>query len=151
MTQPKEVLLSITGEQRMGRDKDKVELITNGYITEKNGEYIIDYDETIESGMAGTHTCICAGSNTVTITRTGSRNSQLLLEKDKRHLNHYDTGYGQLVMGINTSRIENNIKDSGELKVNYSIEMNHVLASCNSFFLKIKEVKNHDSKSSLPN
>ena len=151
MTQPKEVLLSITGEQRMGRDKDKIELITNGYITEKNGEYIIDYDETIESGMEGTHTTICAGDDTVTITRTGTRNSQLLLEKDKRHLNHYDTGYGQLVMGISTSKLENNIKLSGELKVNYSIEMNHALASCNSLFLKIKEIKNHDTKSSFPN
>ncbi len=151
MNGAKDIMLSIIGTQEIGDDKDKIELITNGTLQRINNEYIIDYDETIETGMEDTHTRISADNDRVIITRSGSRSSQLLLEKGKRHLNHYDTGYGQVVMGINTSKIDNTISLNGELKVSYTIEMNHTLASRNSFYLKIKEVKNNGIKSSICN
>ncbi len=151
MSEAQEVMLSITGIQDIGGDKDKIELITNGTLQKEGNEYIIDYEETIETGMEDTHTRINASSEKVVITRSGARSSQLLLEKGMRHLNHYDTGYGQVIMGISTSKIDNTIALNGELSVAYSIEMNHTLASKNSFFLKIKEVKNNGSKSSVCN
>ncbi len=151
MNKAQDVMLSITGIQDTGGDKDKIELITNGTLQKSGNEYIIDYEETIETGMEDTHTRISASAEKVIITRSGSRSSQLLLEKGKRHLNHYDTGYGQIVMGISTSKIDNTIALNGELRVAYSIEMNHTLASKNSFFLKIKEVQKNGSKSSVCN
>lgn len=148
---PREVLISITGTQTIGKDKDKIELITNGTIDRINGEYVIDYTEKLEDSPGTTYTTIRAGESKVTITRTGARNSQLLLEKGQRHLNHYDTGYGQLILGINTSKLINNLDKNGELTADYSIEMNHELASMNSFHLKIKEITKNDTGSTVNN
>ena len=57
-------------------------------------------------------------------------------------------GFGQLVMGVSTSRIHNTISPAGgELTVNYTLEMNHSLISNNRFVLKIVEVKHDTPKS----
>lgn len=142
MNKKKNILLSVIGTQKIGYDKEKIELITTGTMYKKGNEYIIDYDENEESGMSDTHTRINVNNDRVMITRLGKFNSQLLLEKGNRHLCHYNTNYGQIVLGVLTSNITNNLQ-KGELSIDYSIEMNHSFTSDNKFELKVKEVDNN--------
>ena len=109
----------------------------------------IRYQEPDENGFEECQTHIRAiADSCVTITRSGKYASQLILEKGQRHLNHYDMGFGQLVMGVSTSRIKNTLSPAGgQLTVNYTLEMNHSLVSNNRFVLKIVEVKHDNQKS----
>ena len=136
-------LVSIIGTQSNGPTQDSVEMLTEATV-EQIGEITdIRYKEPDENGFEECDTHIRAiGSTCVTITRSGKYASQLILEKGQRHLNHYDMGFGQLVMGVSTSRIENTLgPDGGALTVCYTLEMNHSLMSNNRFVLKIVEVK----------
>ena len=141
------VLVSIVGTQSNGPSQDSVEMLTEAQM-EQIGEITdIRYKEPDENGFEECFTHIRAvGDSCVTITRSGKYASQLILEKGQRHLNHYDMGFGQLVMGVSTSRIENTLSiDGGGLTVDYTLEMNHSLVSNNRFVLKIVEVK-HDNQ-----
>ncbi len=141
------VLVSIVGTQSNGPSQDSVEMLTEAEMEQLDEITDIRYKEPDENGFEECHTHIRVIGNTcVTITRSGRYASQLILEKGQRHLNHYDMGFGQLVMGVSTSRIENTLRlDGGALTVNYTLEMNHSLISNNRFVLKIVEVK-HDNQ-----
>ena len=140
-------LVSIVGTQSNGPSQDSVEMLTEAEMEQLDEITDIRYKEPDENGFEECHTHIRVIGNTcVTITRSGRYASQLILEKGQRHLNHYDMGFGQLVMGVSTSRIENTLRlDGGALTVNYTLEMNHSLISNNRFVLKIVEVK-HDNQ-----
>ncbi len=143
------VILSIVGTQSNGPAQDSVEMLTEATL-EQIGEITdIRYNEPDENGFEECQTHIrTQGDACVTITRTGKYASQLILEKGQRHLNHYDMGFGQLVMGVSTSRIHNTLcPTGGQLTVHYTLEMNHSLVSNNRFVLKIVEVK-HDNQES---
>ena len=139
------VLLSIVGTQSNGPSQDSVEMLTEATFEQLGDITDIRYNESDDSGFEGCKTHIRAiGEACVTMTRSGQYASQLILEKGQRHLNHYDMGFGQLVMGVNTSKISNTLSpEGGELTVSYTLEMNHSLVSNNRFVLKILEVK-HD-------
>lgn len=141
------ILVSIVGTQSNGPSQDSVEMLTEAEMEQLDEITDIRYKEPDENGFEECHTHIRVIGNTcVTITRSGRYASQLILEKGQRHLNHYDMGFGQLVMGVSTSRIENTLRlDGGALTVNYTLEMNHSLISNNRFVLKIVEVK-HDNQ-----
>ncbi len=143
------VLISITGTQSSGPAQDQVEVLTTATVRQMDGVTTIDYEETSDDFPAQTFTHIrVENANVVTITRSGPHPSQLILEKGRRHLSHYDMGFGQLVMGINTSTIENTLTETnGALIVRYTMEMNHSLVSSNRLLLKILEVKKRDEKS----
>ena len=144
-----QVILSIVGTQSNGPSQDSVEMLTEANLEQFGNITDIRYKEPDENGFENCLTHIRAiGENCVTITRSGQYASQLILEKGQRHLNHYDMGFGQLVMGVSTSRIQNTLLPSGgELVVHYTLEMNHSLVSNNRFVLKIVEVK-HDNPES---
>lgn len=145
----KEVLISIVGTQNSGTEQDTIELITNAMMQHTDDITEIEYTEPDENGLEDTHTNIrVEKQDMVTITRTGKYGSQLILEKGRRHLNHYDTGFGQFIMGISTSSINNSLTcSSGDLTVNYTLEMNHSLISKNRFHLEIMGVTQNDEKS----
>lgn len=143
------VILSIVGTQSNGPTQDSVEMMTEATFEQIGDITDIRYLEPDENGFEECQTHIRAqGESCVTITRNGKYTSQLILEKGQRHLNHYDMGFGQIVMGVSTSRIENTLSPGGgALTVQYTLEMNHSLVSNNRFVLKIMEVK-HDNQES---
>ena len=62
-----------------------------------------------------------------------------MLEKGKRHLCHYDTGFGSLMVGVFAQSIHSDLTDSGgTLDVSYSLDINSGLNSMNSIFVDVK-------------
>ncbi len=145
----RKVILSLTGTQSSGPEQERIEVLCEADMRQDGSVTELVYDEPDETGLEETVTTIRAeGDKTVSITRTGKHSSQLFLEKGKRHLNHYETGYGPIVMGIHTSSIRNTLSPlGGILQAEYTLEMNHSLVSNNRFVLKIVEVKHADHQS----
>ena len=78
------------------RTADHIELMTRGSFTKKNGSYYISYKETQTIGFEGCTTTIkiAEDGSRVALLRFGRANSQLLIERDRRNLCHYETEVG---------------------------------------------------------
>ena len=80
------------------------------------------------------------GDSRVTMTRSGKRNQQLIIEKGERHQCHYDNGYADWIMGIQGYGIENGLEDNGgTLNFKYSMDINAMFASENEVNIVVKE------------
>ena len=90
------------------------------------------------------------GSSKVTLMRGGSESTHLILESGKRHLCPYDTGYGCMMVGIFTSKVNSELDDmGGKLEVSYTLDINSNLSSLNEILITVKEAKKKDVKASV--
>ena len=138
----KEVLLDIKGVYDQSGDKDEIELFTTGTYYKRAGCYYIAYEESEMTGFEGTHTVLRAqeDGSKVTLTRTGTANSQLIIEQGVRHQCHYDTGMGAMTIGVSGDRIVCGLdRHGGMLEFTYSLDINTSLASENSVTIQVRE------------
>lgn len=140
----KDVLISIKGTVIPdGAAPDVIELITEGRYYNKEGSYYIIYKESETTGFDGVTTTLkVEGDRCVTLTRNGPSSSRLILEKGRRHLCQYDTGYGSLMVGVSGCRILSKLDDiGGELTFHYTLDINSSLVSQNEVSISVKEAQ----------
>ena len=141
----KDVMIYIKGIRDIDGDKDTVELYTKGRYYRRNGMYFLSYDEMEEDDIEPTIKTIVKvdGTKCVTMTKSGKRKSQLIIENGERHQCHYDNGYDDWIMGIEGSGIENDLKDNGGvLNFRYSMDINTMLTSEHEINIVVKECEN---------
>ena len=137
----KPVIIKMKGLQDM-RDtrEEKMELITLGKYSKRNGSYYVSYNESEVTGMEGVVTTVKIKEDKVTVKRFGKVNASLVFEKNKRNICHYNTPYGAMMIGINTNRLSSNMdEDGGMVDIDYSIDINNVMTGNNTFHMTIKE------------
>ena len=139
----KNVMISIHSRQEFEEGApDSVELTTTGLLSRTENGYCITYEESALTGMEGTSTSLQISPRRVIITRTGQLNSQMVFEKDVRHLSLYTTPMGRLEVGVATRRLYSTINDQGgELEVDYAIDIGHQLTGKNFFSLTVREAE----------
>jgi uncharacterized beta-barrel protein YwiB (DUF1934 family) len=142
----KDVLIKIRGVQRVDGENDSVELLTTGLFYKNRGNYYISYDESQSTGFGGARTVLkVEKEERVTMSRSGSSRSQLIIEKGRRHQCHYETGFGAMTIGISSGRIVSRLNDSGgDLEFFYSMDINSSLASENEVYVNVKECAKTD-------
>lgn len=140
-------LISIKGRQRVDDETGEVELTTFGsYVRRGDSRYIV-YKEYTSEDKNTTRTSILKidGANKVTLMRGGEDSTRLILERGKRHLCQYDTEFGNMMIGVFTSRVQSELDDlGGKLEVSYTLDINSSLSSQNEIFITIKEANNKD-------
>ena len=96
-------------------ETEQVELMTRGSFTMRDGSYYIPYRETETTGYEGNVTTlkIAADSSRVAMLRFGPQASQLVIEKGRRNLCHYETGYGSVPLGVTADGIECGLTPKG--------------------------------------
>ena len=100
-------------------EKEKcVELMTRGEFTLRGSSYYITYKETETTGYEGCTTTlkIAADGSRVAMLRfgkNGGAGTQLLIEKGRRNLCHYETGYGSLTLGVTADEILCDLTEKG--------------------------------------
>ena len=134
------VMLSIRGEQYFDDvDPDATELMTEGTMTLKGEEIFLSYRETELTGMEGTTTTFAIQGKRVTLTRTGTVNSQMIFEEGKQHTSLYETPFGELTVDIQTSRLIHNLTERGGLmEIKYSIAVEHTVTGRNCFKIRVR-------------
>ena len=111
-------------EQRMDEtaaaeeNEEFVELMTRGSFVLKGGRYYITYKETETTGYEGCTTTlkISADGSRVAMLRFGKgggAGTQLLIEKGRRNLCHYETGYGSMTLGVTADEIHCQLTEKG--------------------------------------
>ncbi|MBE6886154.1 MAG: DUF1934 domain-containing protein [Oscillospiraceae bacterium] len=148
----RDVFITIKGIQALSPDseRDEVELMTVGTLTTRDKQILLTYQESEASGFAGhTTTLTVEGQRQVIMERKGEANTQLILEKGKRHLCHYATVYGDMMIGVDTNEILSTLSPSGgELHLKYTLDINASLASINELHINVKECETtHESLS----
>lgn len=138
----KEVLLNIMGVQGIDDNKDSIEFSTVGTMeTDLSGTHFC-YDESqiLKAGSIKT-TLNILNDGSVILERSGDINTRLVLEKAKRNSCHYNTPFGEMMIGIYCNRLEVDLNGAtGRVFMDYSIDSNFREISKNEVTINIKEV-----------
>lgn len=134
-------LIEMKSIQSIYNDKTETELITSGSYKPDNETFLISYLDSEATGFEGSETKISVtGNKMASIIRRGSSSSDLIIEPGKKHHCHYSTPYGEMVIGIFTHSIENNLNENGgRLYMKYTIDINTSYMSDNEIIMNIKK------------
>lgn len=136
--------ISVKGMQNYCDDETEptdVEMMAEGLLSEEDGRYFIEYDETEATGMEGTSTTLEICDDYVSLTRVGKVETTLLFVKGRQTTNYYDTPFGVVVMGIDAEKIDNDMNENGgRVSVTYGISMNNVFTGTNTFEINVRKV-----------
>ena len=134
------VMLSIEGRQSYaGQDPDVIELVTEGTLEDVDGGWKLCYEESELTGLAGVRTTFQVQGKTVTLTRTGKLNSQMIFEEGIPHDSLYEMEFGALMLTVCAIQIETNLtQEGGTIDLKYSIEVEQSAAGMIDYHLDIK-------------
>ena len=121
MSEQKKENYMIRVKSRIDQDGEsqRVELTSRGQYHFRNGSYYITYKETADMGYEGCTVTIkvAADSSKVTLLRFGKTNTQLVIERGRRNVCHYETGFGSLTLGVAADAIDCQLTEKGGLAV----------------------------------
>ena len=120
------IMISIDGTQNFGNnDTNNVELTTAGELNVSEDSYTLKYEESELTGMEGTTTEITVSNNgVVSLTRSGTVNSNMIFEEGKRHLSYYDTNDGAFSIGVFASYVDTVLEQNyGEISITYAMDV----------------------------
>ena len=138
----KDVILFVRGEQRFDQLAPEVtELTTPGVMTiAESGEIALTYQETELTGMEGTTTRFTIQDDTVTLTREGGVNSQMVFQRGKRCSSLYETPWGSILVDVATTTLASRLSErGGVLEVRYTIAVDHRVTGENRFRIRVRE------------
>lgn len=144
-----DVIIKIRGTIIAGSEKpDIVDVTTDGKYITRNGKQYISYRESQITGLEGVTTIVkVEDENCVTLMRTGKTNSRLIIQKGQRQLCHYGTQFGDMMVGISGCHIKSNLTDNGgDIKFNYTLDINSNEISFNEVFISVKEANQSNVK-----
>ncbi len=133
------IVLYITGLHSTGSDDDSVEMIYAGKHYFRNGKHFIKYQESLEDGLL-TDNMIKISPKEVELVKKGPMTTNMLFTIGEKNLSYYDTPFGSMTMGIDTSDMCITEND-GEMNVDihYNLEMNGNHVAKSHVVIKVRE------------
>lgn len=118
-------IITIKSIQFDGTERNTTEVITEGCFKKTAEGYEIDYKETDATGFQGSNTKLLHSQGKLQLIRTGSANSDLLIESNKKNYCLYGTPYGELTVGILGKEVNSLISSKGgKISANYVLDIN---------------------------
>ena len=105
----KKAVIHITDRHISDGEEFVCELTTSGEFEQTESGFTVIYNETDEELADCLTTLSIEGSERILMTRTGKYNTEMILEKERRHSCYYSTPYGDLMMGIYAKSISNSL------------------------------------------
>lgn len=128
----KEVLLTLQGLQFDQREEesDKIETVTVGDYFKKNDRHYVVYEEITEGFEQPTKNRLKFSDHMVELTRNGLVNVHMVFQENKKNMSNYNTPFGQILVGIDTKRINIDEKeDNIVVDVDYALDINYEFLS----------------------
>ena len=125
MTQ--KVLLTLRGLQagQGGEDVDRIENVSRGDYYTKNGKHYVIFEEAVEGLDTKTKSKLKFDESSVEVFRSGSMSAHMVFRENEKNLTGYNTPFGQILMGINTKKIQINEQEHHIIvDVDYSLDVN---------------------------
>ena len=137
-----EVLIEIKGTQQYPDGEPDVTTFTTTGTAETTGDkLVLRYNESEMIGADNVSTKIEISEDMAVLTRSGGMESQLTIEKGRRHTCLYNTPQGDFVIGIfGESLMTEQSKTEGKIYMSYTIDVYSGLLSKNIMEIKFKEI-----------
>lgn len=128
----KEVLLALKGLQFDGNSQEDYTTIIPAEYYLRNGKHYVVYDEVMEGFSGSTKNIIKFTDSEMDVSKKGVVNVHLFFEENRKNLASYGTPFGEIMVGINATKIElNESEDLIKVNVDYDLELNYQhLADC---------------------
>ena len=135
----KDVLITISGFRLDGSEEEDIELITSGQYFNKSGKDYILYEEYLQELDEATKCNIIIDDDKVNIIKHGPANVHMIFDMLKRNSSYYNTPFGNLLMGFNTTDLKIE-KEEEEMRIfiKYNIDINNQHVSENDIRIKIQ-------------
>ena len=137
------VKLRIVGKQFYdGQEPDVIELVTEGTLEEeKKNVWVITYEESDLTGLAGVTTSFRVGPRGVALKRTGRLQSQMIFREGARHESLYQMEFGALMIAVQAQKIHADLNEQGgTVDITYSIEIENAASGTVEYHLDVKTV-----------
>lgn len=133
------VMLSIRGRQAyLDQEPDVIELVTEGTLEFRNDGWDLSYEESDLTGLEGVTTTFRLEGETVTLTRTGNLNSQMVFKQGFVHESLYRAEFGTLMMSVCATKVVYDLTDAGgTVDLVYNIEIEQTAAGTIDYHLEI--------------
>lgn len=127
------VLVRISGLQKIDGENDDFEVITTGDYFLKNGRHYIIYDEMMEGVEGNIHSTLKITPTKLDVLKNGAVGTHMVFEQDQKSLTRYATPMGEMIVGISTNRIYlDEQEDRLKVTVDYSLDINYShVSECN--------------------
>lgn len=106
MNREVELVLSGLHDTEGALDKDAVKTAQAAQYFKRNDSHYLLYDEVMEGFGGACKSRIKFRDNLLELTRQGAVDMHMIFEENKRHVVPYNTPYGQLMLGIETRRVQ---------------------------------------------
>ena len=105
MNREVELVLSGLHDAEGASDKDAVETAQTAQYFKRNDSHYLLYEEDMEGFDGICKSRIKFRDNLLELTRQGAVEMHMIFEENKRHMIPYNTSYGQVMLGIESSRV----------------------------------------------
>ena len=136
------VKLSIVGKQFYdGQEPDVIELVTEGTLEHEKNVWVITYEESDLTGLAGVTTSFRIGPRGVALKRAGRLQSQMIFREGVRHESLYQMEFGTLLIAVQAQKIRTELTEAGgTVDITYAIEIENAASGTVEYHLDVKAV-----------
>lgn len=137
-----DVVIEIKSKQEIDGDSDSIEITTVGQMNVIGGKTYLKYDDSVATGVDGVSCLIKVDpkENSVMMQRSGVLNSRMYIKMGQRHICHYETGQGTLVLGVFGENVANELTENGgKLLLSYTLDVNYGMVSRNTVEINVKQ------------
>ena len=123
----------------MDGDTDGLETTLLGKFSGDRDNYIISYTENGE--LEGCNVTLrVENGECITMTRSGMFETELIIQRGKRHNCSYSTPAGNLMLGVFAQRVESDMSEKGgSLEFDYTLDLGAGVVSENYLVITVKE------------
>lgn len=136
--------MTLKSIQREEQEKNESVLDTEiQYYRDRNGDRIIAYEESETTGMEGSHMMLrVSPEDMVSIVRTGTFQTHLVVQEGRKHFCHYETPFGDFAVGVAAKWVRNRLTDEGgTLSLRYTVDANTTLLSDNEIDISVRRLR----------
>lgn len=133
--------MTLCSIQRDGKDVSTSELNTKAdFYRDENDELVIAYDESETTGMEGSRTYLRIAEDMVSVVRTGTFRTHIVVQNGVKHFCHYETPFGEIAVGITSKKLKIAMTpEGGHLEMRYIVDGNSTLLSDNEIIVDIRK------------
>ena len=124
MTQ--KVVLTLQGMQTNQGEEDAghIETVVSGDYYKKNDRHYVIYEEVTEGFEQPIRNRLKFRGDMVELTRSGPIDVHMVFQENKKNLTNYNTPFGQILMGIDTKKIQIQVQENHiTVEVEYSLDV----------------------------
>ena len=136
------VVLSVRGVQRYeDQEPEIIELTTEGTMERQKEVWVLSYEESDLTGLAGVTTAFRVGPRGVVLKRTGKLENQMIFMEGRRHESLYRIDIGALMIAVQATKVESHVSDQGgTVDIHYNIEIEDTAMGTMEYHLTVNPI-----------